>query len=149
MANTGKMNLLEEEGRIRSEPQTKNVKAEEKRVVGEIKKGYKKGGVAKKQGGGAMFSRGYGVGEPSRRMPTELLDRGPAYKKGGSIKKKKIKAEKGQVGNWQTNNRDVVILSTASVADEKIPVVVKNLGKGPKGQRSKMQIKKVAFKGVF
>ena len=66
---------------------TKKVKAEEKRVVGEIKKGYKKGGVAKKQGGGAMFSRGYGVGEPSRRMPTELLDRGPGYKKGGSIKK--------------------------------------------------------------
>jgi len=36
--------LLEEEGRIKSEPQTKNVKAEEKRVVGEIKKGYKTGG---------------------------------------------------------------------------------------------------------
>ena len=33
MANTGKMNLLEEEGRIKSEPQTKNVKAEEKRVL--------------------------------------------------------------------------------------------------------------------
>ena len=62
---------------------------------------------------------------------------------------KKIKAEKGQVGNWQHNNKNVVILSTASVADEKITVVVKNLGKGPKGQRSKMQIKKVAFKGVF
>ena len=46
MANTGRMNLLEEEGRIKSEPQTKNVKAEEKRVVGEIKKGYKKGGRA-------------------------------------------------------------------------------------------------------
>ena len=45
MANTGKMNLLEEEGRIKSEPQTKNVKAEEKRVVGEIKKGYKGGGA--------------------------------------------------------------------------------------------------------
>ena len=44
MANTGRMNLLEEEGRIKSEPQTKNVKAEEKRVVGEIKKGYKTGG---------------------------------------------------------------------------------------------------------
>ena len=47
-----------------------------------------KGGVAKKQGGGAMFSRGYGVGEPSRRTPTALLDRGPAYKKGGVIKAK-------------------------------------------------------------
>ena len=44
MANTGRMNLLEEEGRIKSEPQTKNVKAEEKRVVGEIKKGYKTAG---------------------------------------------------------------------------------------------------------
>ena len=30
-------NLLEEEGRITSEPQTKNVKAEERRVVSEIK----------------------------------------------------------------------------------------------------------------
>ena len=47
MANTGRMNLLEEEGRIKSEPQTKNVKAEEKRVVGEIKKGYKGGGIIK------------------------------------------------------------------------------------------------------
>ena len=62
---------------------------------------------------------------------------------------KKIKAQKGKVGNWQTNNKDFVILSTASVADEKIPVVIDNLGKGPKGQRSKMQIKKVPFKGVF
>ena len=44
MANTGRMNLLEEEGRIKSDPQTKNVKDEEKRVVGEIKKGYKTGG---------------------------------------------------------------------------------------------------------
>ena len=44
--NTGRENLLEEEGRIKSEPQTKNVRAEEKRVVGEIKKGYKKGGRA-------------------------------------------------------------------------------------------------------
>ena len=29
--------LLEEEGRIKSEPQTKNVRAEERRVVAEIK----------------------------------------------------------------------------------------------------------------
>ena len=45
--NSGRTNLLEEEGRIKSEPQTKNVKAEEKRVVGEIKKGYKGGGIIK------------------------------------------------------------------------------------------------------
>ena len=43
----GRTNLLDESRRIRSEPQTKNVKAEEKRVVGEIKKGYKGGGIIK------------------------------------------------------------------------------------------------------
>ena len=39
-------------------------------------------------------------------------------------------------------------VSTAQVAIPG-PKVVNNLGKGPKGQRSKSQIKKVAFKGVF
>jgi hypothetical protein len=29
------------------------------------------------------------------------------------------------------------------------PTKIDNLGDGPKGQRSKMQIKKVPFKGVF
>jgi|TARA_R110002020_G_scaffold292029_1_gene507407 hypothetical protein len=40
------------------------------------------------------------------------------------------------------------VLSTASVVVPG-PVVKQNLGSGPKGQRSKMQIKKVPFKGVF
>ena len=35
--NTPTENLLEQEGRIKSEPQTKNVRAEERRVVAEIK----------------------------------------------------------------------------------------------------------------
>ena len=35
--NTPAENLLEQEGRIKSEPQTKNVRAEERRVVAEIK----------------------------------------------------------------------------------------------------------------
>tara|TARA_R100001460_G_scaffold11988_1_gene27742 strand:- start:1426 stop:1638 length:213 start_codon:yes stop_codon:yes gene_type:complete len=39
-------------------------------------------------------------------------------------------------------------VSTASVQSVG-PKVVENLGSGPKGQRSKMQIKKVPFKGVF
>jgi len=42
--NTGRMNLLEQEGRIRSEPQTRNVRAEEGRVIGELNRGYNKGG---------------------------------------------------------------------------------------------------------
>ena len=46
--NTGRMNLLEQEGRIRAEPQTRNVRAEEARVRGELSAGFKKGGGAKK-----------------------------------------------------------------------------------------------------
>ena len=45
--NTGRMNLLEEEGRIRSEPQTRNVRAEEGRVIGELNRGYTHGGLIK------------------------------------------------------------------------------------------------------
>ena len=44
--------------------------------------------------------------------------------------------------NKQTN------VSTAEIVTAG-PKVVQNLGSGPKGQRSKMQIKKVPFKGVF
>ena len=40
--------------------------------------------------GDMMYSRGYGVDERSKRMPTMLMDRGPAgMKKGGKVKKKK------------------------------------------------------------
>ena len=54
--NTGRMNLLEEEGRIRSEPQTRNVRAEEARVTGELNRGYNKGGrVGLKKGGNGKW----------------------------------------------------------------------------------------------
>ena len=46
MANTGRENLLEEVGRIDAEKSNRNRRAEKKRVIGEIKKGYKKGGRA-------------------------------------------------------------------------------------------------------
>ena len=42
-------------------------------------------------GGSAMYSRGYGVDEISKRRPTELL----TAKKGGAVKKKKKKKEQG------------------------------------------------------
>jgi hypothetical protein len=53
--------------------------------------------------GDMMYSRGYGVDERSRRMPTELLDRGPtALKKGGKVKGYKqggvIKRQRGGPG---------------------------------------------------
>ena len=40
--------------------------------------------------GDMMYSRGYGVDEKGKRMPTMLMDRGPeGMKKGGKVKKKK------------------------------------------------------------
>ena len=55
--NTGKMNNLEELGRIDSEKMNPNRRAEKKRVVGEIEKGYKSGGKVK---GCGMAKRGKG-----------------------------------------------------------------------------------------
>ena len=54
MANTGRENLLEEVGRIDAEKSNPNRRAEKRRVVGELNKGYKKGGrVGYKHGGSA------------------------------------------------------------------------------------------------
>jgi hypothetical protein len=59
--NTGRMNLLEEVGRIDAERMNPNRRAEKRRVIGELDRGYKGGGIAK---------RGKGI----------------AYKKGGHVK---------------------------------------------------------------
>jgi len=57
--------------------------------------GMMNGGTVKKRAKGSgrmgeqMFSRGYGVGEKSKRTPTMLMDRGPSgMKKGGRVGKK-------------------------------------------------------------
>ena len=42
MANTGRMNLLEEMGRVDAERPNKNRTAEKRRIIGELTKGYKK-----------------------------------------------------------------------------------------------------------
>ena len=55
--NTGRMNNLEELGRIDSEKMNPNRRAEKKRVIGEIEKGYKKGGKGR---GCGMAKRGKG-----------------------------------------------------------------------------------------
>ena len=52
--NTGRENLLEEVGRIDAEKSNPNRRAEKKRVVSELNKGYKGGGVAKKGKGVAL-----------------------------------------------------------------------------------------------
>ena len=53
MANTGRENLLEEVGRIDAEKSNRNRRAEKRRVVGELNKGYKKGGRAGFSHGGS------------------------------------------------------------------------------------------------
>ena len=60
----GRTNLLDESRRIRSEPQTSNVLAEEARVGGELSRGFKHGGGAKKGKGlrgGGVAKKGKGV----------------------------------------------------------------------------------------
>ena len=62
--NSGRTNLLDESRRIRSEPQTRNVLAEEARVGGELNRGFKHGGGAKKGKGlrgGGVAKKGKGV----------------------------------------------------------------------------------------
>tara|TARA_R110002050_G_scaffold96798_2_gene201216 strand:- start:408 stop:623 length:216 start_codon:yes stop_codon:yes gene_type:complete len=60
MANTGKMNNLEELGRIDSEKMNPNRRAEKRRVIGEIKKGFNKGGKVKGYGKGGSV-KGVGI----------------------------------------------------------------------------------------
>ena len=64
MANTGRENLLEEVGRIDAEKSNPNRRAEKRRVVGELNKGYKKGGRAgfNKGGKGSWGAATHGRG---------------------------------------------------------------------------------------
>ena len=49
--------------------------------------GMREGGMGGRSGS-MMYSRGYGVGEKNKRMPTMLKDRGPTnMKKGGKVHK--------------------------------------------------------------
>ena len=52
--NSGRTNLLEEVGRVEGERSNPNRRAEKRRVVSELNKGYRGGGVAKKGKGVAL-----------------------------------------------------------------------------------------------
>ena len=58
----GRRNLLEEVGRIDAERMNPNRRAEKSRVIGELNRGYKKGGVAKKSKGGSIGAAKRGGG---------------------------------------------------------------------------------------
>ncbi len=57
MANTGRMNLAEELGRIDAEKMNRNRRAEKDRVIHELNRGYKSGGRVKSRG---VAKRGFG-----------------------------------------------------------------------------------------
>ena len=62
--NSGRENLLEEVGRVSAEPTNPNRRAELSRVHGELNRGFKKGGGAKKDKGlrgGGIAKKGKGV----------------------------------------------------------------------------------------
>mgnify|MGYP003635786587 FL=1 len=67
MANTGRMNLLEEMGRVDAERPNKNRTSEKRRIISELTKGYKKGGLVTE-----MYSRGYGVDLKAKRRATKI-----------------------------------------------------------------------------
>ncbi len=56
----GRRNLLEEVGRIDAERMNPNRRAEKRRVIGELNRGYKKGGAIRRRGGG-IAKRGFGI----------------------------------------------------------------------------------------
>jgi hypothetical protein len=60
MGGPGRRNLLEEVGRIDAEHMNPNRRAEKARVIGELNRGYKKGGSIKRRGGG-IAKRGMGI----------------------------------------------------------------------------------------
>ena len=58
--NTGRMNNLEELGRVDSERMNPNRRAEKNRIIGELSRGYKNGGKVKKPRGCGIAKRGFG-----------------------------------------------------------------------------------------
>jgi len=56
----GRRNLEEEIGRIDAERMNPNRRAEKSRVIGELNRGYKKGGAIRRRGGG-VAKRGMGI----------------------------------------------------------------------------------------
>ena len=77
---------------------------------GRVKKTAKMrgGGKVKKMNmggrtGDMMYSRGYGVGERSKRMPTMLMDRGPAGMKKGGAARRNLLEEVGRIDAERMN----------------------------------------------
>ena len=99
--------------------------------------------------GDMMYSRGYGVGERSKRMPTMLQDRG-AMKKGGEAKKKKEnpmkedrakegkKAQYRKMGFGKMMDKGEIKFAKGGSALKPVKPSQKGLKKLPTGVRNKM-----------
>jgi hypothetical protein len=92
MANTSRMNRLEELGRVNAEkaktPKGKsNLMAEKKRIVGELGSGMKHGGKVKKMAGGGLAAGHKSADGIAKKGKTDTKQ--VAMKKGGMTKMKK------------------------------------------------------------
>ena len=88
--NTSKMNSLEELGRVDAEKAytkkgKRNLKSEKKRVVSEVKRGYKKGGMIDKEGRALALARTGGSNAPMNAKGKMADARGRAMKAGGKV----------------------------------------------------------------
>ena len=102
---SGRRNLLEEVGRIDAERMNPNRRAEKSRVIGELNKGYKKGGrVAAKQGYFAKEDESIGMRLGKGKADAKERDlsygkwghRGRDWKKSGG----RVGLKKGSDKNW-------------------------------------------------
>jgi len=91
--NTGRENLLEEEGRIDAERMDPNRRAEKRRVIGELNRGFAKGGAPKKQTKQTRQESAYAKArkrKPSGRLNVDDLKRAKGMSPGiGSFTKRR------------------------------------------------------------
>ena len=111
--NTGRENLLEEEGRIDAERMDPNRRAEKRRVIGELNRGFAKGGAPKKQTKQTRQGSAYAKArerKPSGRLNVDDLKRAKGMSPGiGSFTKRRKLLSAGafkKVGEMMKNLKE-------------------------------------------
>ena len=119
---TARRNLLEEVGRLDAERMNPNRRAEKRRVIGELNRGFKKGGAAKMHLGGSTPKKGTGAGGPGGRYSN--LDKPSSSKAGMQSKQTKPSASKAGMQSKQTgisrSSKDVAIMKAEKARRAKV-----------------------------
>ena len=116
----GRRNLLEEMGRLDAERMNPNRRAERSRVIGELNRGFKKGGAAKMHKGGSTPKKGTGAGGPGGRY--SKLDKPSSSKAGMQSKQTKPSASKAGMQSKQSkrSSKDEAIMKAEKARRAKI-----------------------------